>query len=145
MADTTCLEASSRHCHDSGKEITMPAIPSAQRIAALSDRLSKVTSHAGFLGLLQKLQDTPPEKRKQFVRDNMNTKALAAAGVPTPEGLRSVVRVFEDPQAAVITSEATQIDAASADGSRSEDALSVGGTLCTSLGMIVCVSYGEAV
>ncbi len=123
----------------------MPSIPSAQRIAALTERLTKVTSHPIFLQLLQQLQETPADQRKQFVRDHMNTKALGAAGVPTPEGLRSVVRVFEDPQAAVISSEATQIEAPAVAGSRDvgvENEL-VGGTLCTSAGFIVCVSYGE--
>lgn len=120
----------------------MPAIPSTQRIAELSNRLTVVTSHPAFLKLLQQLQDTPADQRKQFVRDHMNTKALAAAGVPTPEGLRSVVRVFEDPTSAVIKSETTQAPAPAAEGSR---ALAAGGTLCTSIGMIACVSYGESV
>lgn len=123
----------------------MPAISPAQRIAELSDRLNRVTTHPVFLQLLKQLQDTPPDQRKQFVRDRMNTKALAAAGVPTPEGLRSVVRVFEDPAAAVITSEATQLEAPAAEGSRAVAEEAIGGTLCASAGFIVCVSYGEAV
>ena len=114
-----------------------------QKIAELSSHLNQVVAHPEFIGLLEELESLPAEGRKQFVRERMNVNALKQKGVPVRPELRSVVRVFENPNAAVINSEAVfTSDSATP---RMESMEAVGGTACASVGFIVCVSYGEAV
>ena len=115
-----------------------------QKIAELSSQLNQVVAHPEFISLLEELESLPAESRKQFVRDRMNVNALKQKGVPVRPELRSVVRVFENPNAAVISSEAIfTSDSATPRIAESMDA--VGGTACASVGYIVCVSYGESV
>jgi hypothetical protein len=75
----------------------------------------------------------------------MNTRALAGKGVPVPQGLRSVVRVFEDPQSAVITAEAVDTGDAGAPGTRVEELQAVDSvTVCVSFGVGLCASVGSS-
>jgi hypothetical protein len=116
-----------------------------QQIAALSRSLNQVVTHPEFIGLIEELERQPEDRRKQFIRERMNAQALAARGIPTPQGLRSVVRVFENPQSAVITSEAVDAGAGSAPGTRVEELAAGDTTVCTSFGIGLCVSVGQSV
>jgi hypothetical protein len=117
-----------------------------QKIAELSSQLNQVVAHPEFIGLLEELEGLPAESRKQFVRERMNVNALKQKGVPVRPELRAVVRVFENPHAAVINSEAVfTSDSATPRMEEESMDLARAGTLCASLGFILCVSYGESV
>jgi|GEM_PF-4304161 len=118
-------------------------MPSKEQIAELSKQLNSVVTHPEFIGLIEELEQAPADQRKQFVRERMNTGALARKGVPVPTGFRSVVRVFEDPQSAVITQEAVQLDAPGP-GTRAlaEMQASLDVTVCASFGVGLCASIG---
>ena len=123
----------------------MPNVNSADRakhLSDLADTLTKITLHPAFLDKLDQLQAVPADQRRQFVRDNMGVGALAAAGIPIPAGLRSVVRVFEDPTAAVITSQATQLDAPEVPSPSGSRSVALQDTWCTSVGIVACISHG---
>lgn len=116
---------------------------SNERIAELSTNLNAVVSHPRFTGLLEQLENEPEENRKQFIRERMNPEALREQGIPVKPELRSVVRYFEDPHSAVITSEFV-----TADGTRpTEDELKsvTDVTVCASFGMGLCVSVGATI
>ncbi|HEY0153940.1 MAG TPA: hypothetical protein VGB92_18150 [Longimicrobium sp.] len=115
----------------------------SQKIRELTTQLNEVVSHPEFIGLLEQLEKEPDTDRKQFVRDRMNVNALRGKGIPVRPELRSVVRVFEDPKAAVISPAAVDLGDATA---RNVDALAPGDvTVCTSVGIVVCVSMGSTV
>ncbi len=117
---------------------------SKQKIADLTTNLNAVVSHPEFTGLLEQLEKTPEEGRKQFIRDNMNPDSLRQKGIPVQPGLRSVVRYFENPQAAVITSEAIVTSGSATP--RMEEFAAIGGTtVCVSFGAGLCVSVGSEV
>ena len=116
-----------------------------QKIAELSSQLNQVIAHPEFIGLLEELESLPAESRKQFVRERMNVNALKEKGVPVRPELRSVVRVFENPNAAVINSEAVFTSGSATPRMEADSMEAVGGTACASVGYIVCVSYGESV
>jgi hypothetical protein len=117
---------------------------SKQKIADLTTNLNAVVSHPEFTGLLEQLEKAPEGNRKQFIRDNMNPDALRQKGIPVQPGLRSVVRYFENPHAAVITSEA--IVTSDSATPRVEEFQAIGDTtVCVSFGVGLCVSVGSTV
>lgn len=112
-----------------------------KKIADLTDRLTQVTTHPQFIGMLNQLEQLPDEeKRKEFVRREMNVAALVKKGVPIPDGFRSVVRVFENPAAGAIP----PIDGSPATATSTSRALQEAEaiTVCGSVGFIVCASVG---
>lgn len=110
---------------------------SNEKIAELTTNLNAVVSHPEFAGLLEQLEREPEENRKQFIRERMNTDALRQQGIPVQPELRSVVRYFEDPHAAVISSEAI-IGPDGVDQIKASDI-----TVCVSFGVGLCVSVGS--
>ncbi|HEX8208785.1 MAG TPA: hypothetical protein VF584_01265 [Longimicrobium sp.] len=111
---------------------------SNEQIAELTTNLNTVVSHPRFAELLEQLEREPEESRKQFIRERMNPDALREQGIPVKPELRSVVRYFEDPHSAVISSEFVTAE----DGTPGELRTISDVTVCASFGMGLCVSVG---
>lgn len=105
---------------------------------ALSEQtklLSQIATHPVLRRMLSEIEQAPPQDRLATAERLASVEALAGEGVEIPEGLRITTRYFENPDSLVrgdimMNPKADSFEAAG------------GGTLCVSVGEIVCVSYG---
>lgn len=120
----------------------------------MTRQLNEVVTHPEFLEKLEQLERTPKQERENFVREKMNVGTLAQDGVPVPEGLRAVVRVFEDPKSATLVQNRVElpqrfrpplrgrVPTLPERGSRGGPVDPLATAVCVSVGVVVCVSVG---
>jgi hypothetical protein len=72
-------------------------MPSPQEIGTWSQELSAAVMHPEFLKALEEVLSLPEAQRSQAVFTQLAPQALAARGVPVPQGMRVSTRFFENP------------------------------------------------
>lgn len=97
--------------------------------------LSQIATHPALRQILTQIQEAPPQDRLATAERLASIEQLEAQGVNIPEGLRVTTRYFEDPDALLRADVMVKPTA-------EQFLRSGGGTLCVSVGEIVCVSYG---
>jgi hypothetical protein len=107
---------------------------SREQIESLVD----VVTRAEFTDLLRAIENAPEADRPEVAQQVATVSALRERGIPIPEGLRITTRVFENPD------DPRTIATSTVDDRRPEAAAreAGGGTVCVSVGEILCVSYG---
>jgi hypothetical protein len=97
--------------------------------------LTSFATHPALRRILKEIQDAPPEQRLATAERIATAEALQAEGLQIPPGLKITTRYFEDPKAIVLG----EVMLKPAEENFAEGG---GGTLCLSVGEIVCASYG---
>ncbi len=102
------------------------------------ENLVEVVTRSEFTSLLHEIENAPEADRPEVAQRLATVSTLRERGLPIPEGLRITTRVFENPDdpRTVATS---IVDDRSPEGIARQAS---GGTICVSVGEIVCVSYG---
>jgi hypothetical protein len=97
--------------------------------------LAQFATHPAVRKVLRDIEAAPPEERLATAERIATAENLAAQGLTIPPGLKITTRYFEDPRAVVrgdVMLKPTKEQFAEAGG----------GTVCISVGEIVCGSYG---
>jgi hypothetical protein len=74
-----------------------PNMPTPEEISTWSQELSTTVMHPEFLKAIEEISSLPEAQYSQAVFTQLTPQALAARGVPIPEGLRVSTRYFENP------------------------------------------------
>jgi hypothetical protein len=97
--------------------------------------LAQIATHPAVRRIIHEIEQAPAQDRLATAERVATVQALEADGLDVPDGLRVTTRYFEDPstllRGEVVVKPTAEMFAESA-----------GGTLCVSVGEIVCVSYG---
>lgn len=104
---------------------------------AISDQiklLTQISTHPALRQILSEIQKAPAEQRLATAERIASVDALAAKGVEIPKGLKISTRYFENPNA-VVRGDVMM-------NPKPDLMRAAGGTLCVSVGEIICVSYG---
>lgn len=109
--------------------------PESDLIRKQTEFLSEIATHPALRQILTEIEQEPPENRLATAERIASVEALEAQGVNIPEGLRITTRYFENSDTLVrgdvIINPTAETFLESARG-----------TLCVSVGEIVCASYG---
>lgn len=109
--------------------------PASMRDA--SEELIRVVTSPEYLSLAAEINALPQAERFAATQARLTPEALRARGLEIPEALRISPRWFEPPQDGVLTADDVL--------AHSQAVAPVkGGTICVSVGEIVCVSYGSS-
>jgi hypothetical protein len=104
-------------------------------LAAQIEEMTKVATNPVMLNLLKEIEAAPSGSKFDAARPLITREALAAKGLELPPEGRVSLREFEDRTQHVIKKdEMLAPPIVPADD---------GGTLCVSVGYVVCVSYGS--
>ena len=105
--------------------------------AALAEIAASPELHAA----LAKIAAAPPSKRLGVAEQVATVDALRKAGVKVPSDLRITTRYFENTDA--LTRGDVLLDPPATTPAAAQPRRASGGTLCVSIGEIVCVTYGR--
>lgn len=97
--------------------------------------LSQIATLPALRNILRQIGEAPPEERLALAERIATAEALEAQGLKIPPGVKITTRYFENPKAVVrgeVMLKPTEEQFAEAGG----------GTLCVSVGEIICGSYG---
>jgi hypothetical protein len=115
---------------------------SPEAVAEASEQLARVVTSPQYLEIAAEINALPVEERFEATRTRLTVDALRERGLEIPEALRISPRLFEPP-----TDGALPADSALSGDEVLAHAQAVApiqkGTLCVSVGEIVCVSYGS--
>jgi len=114
----------------------VPEVPTEEMI----QRLARTVTHPEFQKLIREIEERPEAERRAFAECVATPEEFAKRGIPVEEGFRVTTRYFEAPNASSTTLTKIYDEPT---GKRP-----VGlrrGTLCVSVGFIVCVSYGDEI
>jgi hypothetical protein len=111
---------------------------SPEAVRDASEQLIRVVTSPEYLELAAEINALPVEDRLTATAERLTPEALRERGLELPEALRISPRWFEPPQDGVLTADEVLAHTASAVAP-----IQKGGTLCVSVGEVVCVSYGS--
>ncbi|MYS24722.1 hypothetical protein GA0115240_16804 [Streptomyces sp. DvalAA-14] len=112
---------------------------SPESMREASEQLIRVVTSPEYLELAAEINALPVDERFEATAERLTPEALRTRGLELPEALRISPRWFEPPTAGVLTA-----DDVLAHGANVAAPVAPGGTLCVSVGEIVCVSYGSS-
>jgi len=100
--------------------------------------MTSIATHPAMLNVLKQIEQAPPGQKFDVAKGLATREALAAAGLELPPEGRVSMREFEDK-----TQHAVKTEEVLAPPTITPAVSGNGGTWCTSVGYIVCVSYGS--
>ena len=92
-----------------------------------------------FSDLVREIEAQPVSERQAWTQQNASVEAMQARGIPITNGnFRSAVRIFEVSEQPTLEYDTIQLSGPSVAANATTS------TLCTSLGCVLCISYGKS-